>query len=109
MDGPGRAAPLHGEFVVADGNGGYITEVTQTGVVTAVSDTSITAKSGDGFTQTYVLASGAAKGPVAVNDTVGIRATKADAQATATAVFEDGGVGPGGPGGSGGPGGRPPR
>jgi hypothetical protein len=107
--GPGRAAPLHGEFVVFDEDAGYITEMTQTGVVTSVSDTSLTAKSADGFTQTYVLASGATKGQVEVNDTVSIRATKADGQATATFVAE--GDGPGGPGGPPpmGPGGPPPR
>src|SRR6202051_4121020 len=47
--GPGRwsppAAALHGEFVVPDGNGAYTTVLTQSGVLTAVSDTSITAKS----------------------------------------------------------------
>src|SRR6476469_560721 len=31
---------LHGEFVVADGKGGYRTELTQTGTVTAISPTS---------------------------------------------------------------------
>jgi hypothetical protein len=103
---PGHAAPLHGEFVVSDGNGGYTTELTQNGVVTAVSDTSITAKSTDGFTQTYVLQTGAAKGQVAVNDTVNIQATKAGGQPTATTVVEGSEPGPGGPGG---PGGRPPR
>jgi hypothetical protein len=55
-DGPrGGATPLHGEFVVADDNGGYTTVLIQTGVLTAASDASITAKSADGFTQTYGL------------------------------------------------------
>jgi uncharacterized protein YjdB len=83
--------------------------MTQTGVVTAVSDTSITAESADGFTQSYVLEPGAAQGQVAVNDTINIRAKKADGQLTATAVFEGEGMGPGGPGAPGGPGGPPPR
>jgi len=57
--GPGAGAPggwrapagtLHGEVVVPDGNGAYTTVLTQTGVLSAVSDTSITAKSADGFT-----------------------------------------------------------
>jgi hypothetical protein len=51
--GPGGA--LHGEFVVPDGNGGYRTVQTQRGVVTAVSSTSLSVKSEDGFTKTYVL------------------------------------------------------
>jgi hypothetical protein len=85
-DGPGGTPPLHGEFVVSDANGGYVTQVTQSGVVTAISDTSITAKSADEFTQTYVLESGAVKAEVALNDTVTIRATKTNGQATATEV-----------------------
>jgi hypothetical protein len=99
--GPGGmrpAATLHGEFVVADGNGGYQTELTQTGQLTAVSDASITAKSSDGFTQTYTLGAGAAKDKVAVNDTVAIHATKINGTATATSVEESNGqMGPGGP------------
>jgi hypothetical protein len=46
---------LHGEYVVSDGNGGYTTELLQNGEVTAVSDTSITAKSDDGYTKTYTI------------------------------------------------------
>ncbi|MFB9904473.1 hypothetical protein [Allokutzneria oryzae] len=52
--GPIRES-LHGEFVVSDGNGGYKTERTQTGSVTEVSATSITAKSVDGYTQVYTV------------------------------------------------------
>ncbi|MCP3805507.1 hypothetical protein NLX83_40205 [Allokutzneria sp. A3M-2-11 16] len=52
--GPMRDA-LHGEFVVSDGKGGYKTERTQTGSVTEVSATSITAKSVDGYTQVYTI------------------------------------------------------
>jgi hypothetical protein len=92
-DGPGAA--VHGEFVVANGNGGYRTELTQTGVVTAVSAASITAKSADGFTQTYALDGRAANAQPAVNDTVTIRATLDDGTATATVV--EGNDGPGGP------------
>src|SRR4051812_6012390 len=43
--GPGPAdvgaTSLHGEFVVSDGAGGYTTELTQTGTVTAISPTSV--------------------------------------------------------------------
>jgi hypothetical protein len=51
--GPGGqsmlANSLHGEYVVSDGNGGYTTELTQTGTVTAISSTALTAKSDDGY------------------------------------------------------------
>jgi hypothetical protein len=46
---------LHGEFVVSDGNGGYTTELMQVGKVTAISSTSLTAASDDGFTKTYTI------------------------------------------------------
>ena len=36
-------AALHGEYVVADGRGGFATMVTQTGRITAVSTTAVTA------------------------------------------------------------------
>ena len=59
--GPGGAggvgsllSALHGDFTVSD-NGSYVTERMQTGEITAVSATSITAKSADGYTQTYVI------------------------------------------------------
>ena len=50
-------AALHGEYVVADGRGGFATMVTQTGRITAVSTTAVTARSDDGYTQTYVIRS----------------------------------------------------
>jgi hypothetical protein len=90
--GMGPAPALHGEFVVADRNGGYTTELVQTGVLTAVSDTSITAKSADGFTQTYVITPGSrgANVQVAVDDTVTVRGTKTNGAVTATAVTAGG-------------------
>ena len=54
-DRTGGCEPLHGEFVVSDANGGYTTMLTQTGTVTAVSATSITVKSDDGYTQIYMI------------------------------------------------------
>ncbi|MEV5652552.1 hypothetical protein AB0L57_30245 [Nocardia sp. NPDC052254] len=113
MDSAGPS--LHGQFVISDGNGGYTTELTQTGTVTAVSDTSITAKSADDFSQTYTLADSTRKSAVKVGDTVRIQATQANGTATATTVtsgtesgpMADGGAGrmsrpgamiPGGPG-----------
>jgi hypothetical protein len=86
--GPAPAGALHGEFVVPDRDGGYTTEVTQTGVVTAVSNGSLTARSQDGFTQTYVTTPGspAANSQPAANDTVTIQATLQNGTATATSV-----------------------
>jgi hypothetical protein len=86
--GPAPAAALHAQSVVPDSDGGYTTELTQTGVVTAVSDGSLTAKSADGFTETYVLTPGApaANAQPALNDTVTVRGTLENGTATATAV-----------------------
>jgi len=53
LGGPGRA--LHGEAVVGDGKGGFRTVAFQRGEVTAVSPTSLTVKSADGFSRTYAL------------------------------------------------------
>ena len=50
----GLFSALHGDFTVQD-NGSYVSERMQTGQVTAVSATSITAKSVDGYTQTYTI------------------------------------------------------
>ncbi|CAM3840017.1 hypothetical protein [Smaragdicoccus niigatensis] len=92
----GMGMALHGEFVVSDGNGGYTTELTQEGTVTAVSDTSLTVKSVDGFSQIYTLTTPSS---VAVGDTVNVRATESNGTATAISVRsgEDGfDRGPGG-------------
>lgn len=87
----GFSAPvsaLHGEFVVADGRGGYATELTQTGVVTDISDTAVTARSDDGFTRTYVITTDTRQGraEVKVGDTATIRAVAADGTDTATVI-----------------------
>jgi hypothetical protein len=88
--GQGEIGPpsLHGEFVVADGAGGYTTELTQTGTVTAISPTSITVHSEDGFTQTYVIpnTTGNAGAPFAVDDQVVVRATRTGQTATVTNI-----------------------
>ncbi|MFX0575456.1 hypothetical protein [Nocardia nepalensis] len=99
--------PLHGQFVVCDGNGGYRTELTQTGTITALSSNSLTAKSVDDYTQTYAItATTTGATAVKVGDTVTIRGTQADGTSTATTVgtntdspdgMDDG---PGVPGGS---------
>jgi hypothetical protein len=105
--GPGPAAvdstSLHGEFVVPDGAGGYTTVLTQTGTVTAISPTSITVRSEDGFSQTYVIPStaGNAGAPFAMDDRVVVRATRNGQTATVTNIGNpqlDGPSGPGRPG-----------
>ncbi|MEZ0051796.1 hypothetical protein ABIA30_002804 [Mycobacterium sp. MAA66] len=69
---------LHGEFVSPDPAGGYRTTLVQTGTITAVSPQSITARSDDGFTQTYVIPPAAAQGtlPFSVDQYVTVRATR---------------------------------
>jgi hypothetical protein len=46
---------LHGEFVVKDADGKFVTRLSQQGEVTAVDSGSITLKSEDGFTKTYKI------------------------------------------------------
>jgi hypothetical protein len=112
FDGPAPAAvgaaSLHGEFVVPDGAGGYATVLTQSGAVTAISPTSITVRSDDGYTQTYVIPStaGNAGAPFAVDDRIVVRATRDGQTATVTNI---GNPMPGGPPGPNGPGGAPPH
>lgn len=44
---------LHGEYVVPDGNGGYRTELVQTGTIESVDENSLTVASADGFKRSY--------------------------------------------------------
>ncbi len=86
--GPGMGAlgvagaPVHGEFVVPKTGGGYQTIVVQRGTVTAVSATSITLKSADGFSQTYAVTADTLVN--AARD--GISTIKKDATATVQAT-----------------------
>jgi hypothetical protein len=79
---------LHGEYVVADGRGGFSTLMTQTGRITAISATSITARSDDGFSQTYVIreTDGAGRSPFAVDDRIAIDAKREGEAATVTTM-----------------------
>ncbi len=97
--GPGHAdglnGALHGDFVASDGNGGYVTKRLQSGTVTAVSATSITAKSADGYSTTFVVSSSTsvdngvdAIGNVKTGDTVTIVGPVSGGTATATTVFD---------------------
>jgi len=87
-DGPDLPRALHGQFVVSDGHGGFTTELTQTGTVVDITDTAITARSDDGFTQTYVITTQTRQGrsPVHTGDTATIRAVVGDGTSTATAI-----------------------
>jgi hypothetical protein len=84
---------LHGEYVVSDGNGGYTTEVLQNGEVTAISDSSITAKSEDGYSKTYTIDADALSSDlsdIATGDDVTIIATVDGDTATVDSVVEEG-------------------
>ncbi|KAA0106147.1 hypothetical protein [Mycolicibacterium sp. P1-5] len=85
----GFQRPLHGENVVSDGKGGFTTELTQTGDVTATSDTSVTVRSQDGYSHTYVLNTDTHKPPQPLHTgaKVSVRATQLDGAATATMVM----------------------
>ena len=85
--GDPEPASLHGEYVVAD-DGGFETRVTQTGKITAISPTSVTARSTDGFTQTYAVheVQGASAPPFAVGEPVVIEATRTGETATVSTM-----------------------
>ena len=85
---------MHGEFVTGT-TGAYVTKVAQRGAVTAVSASSLTVRSEDGFSQTYAVGSGtvvrkdgaAAKATdLAVGDTVRVVGTKDGSTVTADRV-----------------------
>jgi hypothetical protein len=84
-DQPVGGTSLHGEFVVRDGMGGYATVLSQTGTVTASSPTSLTVRSDDGYSQTYVIARPAGP-PPAINEPVAVRATRDGQTSTVTAI-----------------------
>jgi hypothetical protein len=100
----GRRAPLefggfgqalHGEFVTAKPGGGFQTVDVQQGQVTAVSASSITVKSADGFTKSYTVTASTLVdaqrdgiGSVKNGDTVSVQATVSGGTATATDVAD---------------------
>lgn len=94
--GPGTdledsAPAIHGEYVVADDAGGFRTDVVQHGEVTEVSDTSITTRSDDGFTQTYTILPATEQltpDGFSVGDIAIVRATKQGDQFVATSLTE---------------------
>jgi hypothetical protein len=112
--GGGPFGAVHGQFVVPRSGGGYQTIDTQRGVVTAVSATSITIKSSDGFTKTYQVTSSTdvdaqqnGIGSVKTGHQAIVLATVSGSTATAARIldlsllpaFHGGPDGPGRPGG----------
>jgi hypothetical protein len=93
--GFGPFGAIHGQFVAPKPGGGYQTIDTQRGTVTAVSSSSITVKSRDGFTKTYrvtssthVAARRAGIGTVKTGQTVSVLATVSGSSATATQIVD---------------------
>jgi hypothetical protein len=89
----GRAGVLHGTVVRPKPGGGTVTVEIQNGAVTAVSQSSITLKSEDGFTRTYGVTSStivAARrdgiGSVKVGDQVWVTATASGGTVTAIRI-----------------------
>jgi len=89
----GAGGVVHGQFTVPKSGGGYQTEDVQQGTVTAVSSGSISVKSADGFTASYVVSSktlvdaqAAGIGSVKKGDTVSVTATVSGSTATAASV-----------------------
>jgi len=86
---------IHGQFVTPKPGGGYQTVDTQRGTVTAVSTSSITVKSSDGYTKTYQVTSSttvdarrAGISSVKTGQPVSVFATVHGSSATATQVVD---------------------
>ncbi|MFE0024808.1 hypothetical protein [Amycolatopsis sp. NPDC059021] len=92
--GGGAAAlrnAVHGDFVVADRDGNYTTERLQTGGITAISATSISLTSKDGYQQTYTIDSSTKKtGDPKTGQTVTVVAKVSGQTATATTIGQQG-------------------
>ena len=91
----GPFGAVHGQFVVPKSGGGYQTIDTQRGSVTAVSATSITVKSADGFSKTYQVVSstnvdGKRNGisPVKTGHQVTVTASVSGSTATAASILD---------------------
>jgi hypothetical protein len=93
--GGGVGGVVHGQLTVPKSGGGYETVDVQQGTVSAVSSASITVKSADGFTATYVVTSktlvdaqAAGIGSVKKGDTIFVTATVSGSTATAANVLD---------------------
>ncbi len=98
LGGPGFGGfggAIHGQLTEPKSGGGYQTVDVQRGAVTAVSSTSITVKSADGYTATYAVTSStevnaqaAGIGTVKVGDNVDLVATVSNGKATAASIID---------------------
>jgi hypothetical protein len=86
---------VHGQLTVPKSGGGYQTVDVQQGTVTAVTTTSITVKSADGYTASYAVTSktvvdaeSAGIGSVKKGDTVFVTATVSGSTATAASITD---------------------
>jgi hypothetical protein len=91
----GPFGAVHGQFVVPKSGGGYQTIDTQRGSVTAVSTSSITVRSADGFTRTYQVSSSTnvdaqrdGIGSVKTGHQVAVTATDSGGTATAVSILD---------------------
>ncbi|GAA4248972.1 hypothetical protein [Dactylosporangium darangshiense] len=91
----GLSGALYGDFTASDGNGGYTTKRLQTGTVTDVSTTSITAKSADGHSTTFVIGTSTTVdngndqvADIKTGDTVTVVGTVDGSTATATTITD---------------------
>ncbi len=93
--GFGVFGAIHGQFVTSKPGGGYQTIDTQRGTVTAVSTSSVTVKSSDGYTKAYrvtgsTIVDGQRGGIASVKtgQTVSVLATVSGSSATATQIAD---------------------
>jgi hypothetical protein len=93
--GFGMGAGIHGSFVTPKQGGGYQTVESQRGTVTGVSTSSITVRSEDGFTSTYVVtadtivhATRDGIGSVKAGDEVAVTAIKGSSDSTAVMIMD---------------------
>lgn len=93
--GLGMGMGIHGEFTTRGPNGGWQTIATQRGEVTAVSATSLTVKSEDGFSRTYAVDDNTMVGAgnegiadVKEGDQVGVTALVVDGKASAVQIHD---------------------
>ncbi len=91
----GLGGVIHGQVTEPKSGGGYQTVDVQRGTVTAVSSSSITVKSADGYTATYAVisstevnAQAAGIGTVKDGDTVELTATVSGGTATAASIVD---------------------
>jgi hypothetical protein len=91
----GLGGAIHGQVTVPKSGGGYQAVDVQRGTVSAVSSSSITVKSADGYSATYAVSSstevnaqGAGIGTVKTGDTVEVTATVSGGKATAASIID---------------------